>query len=427
LKYKIVTLGCKVNAFDSDTIKAALDNSGCKQADKEDKPDVYIINTCTVTSRAGMQSRQEIRKAVRLKEKNKNLKIIATGCYAQTEPYEIEKIKGVDIIIGNTDKHSIPNLIVKSEIFSDILIPTKSDRTREFLKIQDGCSAFCSYCIVPYARGASKSMEFETVIKSLKRLKENFFNEVVLTGIHLGCYGLDLTPKTSLYNLLKYISEKRPIHRIRISSVEPKEFYYEMIELISKSDVICDHFHIPLQSGDDEILKKMNRPYNSNYFEDLINSIKKLMPNAAIGVDVIAGFPQESENAFKNTYSLIEKLPISYLHVFPFSPRKNTPAEKFSGKVPSIEIKKRATKLRKLGVLKRALFYESQKGRTIEAVIESESKIKKGLFQARTSNYIPVLVKADAHMKGEIVNVRIEHIEKHTVFGKITNYIGENH
>ncbi len=415
-KYKIITLGCKVNRFESDAISASLDALDFKQSQKTEDLEIYIINTCAITGKASMQSRQEIRKALRLKEKNKNLKVIATGCFVQTEPYEIRNIEGIDIIVGNADKHNIPYLIAdnkeiliknifEEKEFAHIPITLKKTRQRQVLKIQDGCSCFCSYCIVPYARGASRSMKFDDVIEYIKKLDSLSFKEAVLTGINLGCYGEDLSPKTDLFSLLKYIDEKKLIHRVRLSSIEPDKLSSEIIKLVSESNTFCDHFHIPLQSGDDEILKKMKRPYTKNFFENLIMKIAQLMPNAAVGIDIMAGFPEESEKAFENTYSLIEKLPISYLHVFPFSPRKNTLAEKFKNKVASIEIKKRAKKLRMLGEEKKERFYESQKGRIIEAIIESE--FKKGMLKARTSNYLTALIKGDTDLVGKIVKVKM--------------------
>lgn len=420
-KFIATTLGCKVNQCESESIAKYLVLSGWLSAEDGTGADVCIINTCTVTGKASMQSRQAIRRAIR---SNPGAKIIVTGCYAETEPDELKKIKGVHHIIGQKEKHKI--LSIAQSCFSvdtplsynDELIDNNGfmrlpalhseSRTRVFLKIQDGCEAFCAYCIVPYARGKSRSMPLETVIESIKNIKKAGHREVVLSGIHIGKYGQDLSAKTTLFSLLNLLNTSNVIDRIRISSIEPNELVPELIRLTAKSDIICRHFHIPLQSGDNEILKKMRRPYTREFFKDLITKINNHIPDAAIGADILVGFPGETDEAFENTYSLIHELPVSYLHVFPFSPRKNTVAENLSGRVPADIIKSRCAVMRKLGSLKKASFYKKAVGADIDALIEEKRDPQSNLLKGLSSNYIPVLINGDDCTKNSIVKVNIK-------------------
>lgn len=430
--FRITTLGCKVNQYESDAIAQRLKDLGCVPASAEDPADLCIINTCAVTQKASMQSRQAVRQFIR---SNPQAQIVVTGCYAQTGPDELKKIDGVHHIIGHGDKHNIPDIVLSQEkglpspslIRSNILhehhfkqIPVTAfgNRTRPLLKIQDGCDTFCTYCIVPYARGRSRSMPLENVLKNIHCLKQAGFHEVVLTGVHLGAYGPDLSPKTSLTALLDHIRESNAMDRVRLSSIEPHELTQDIIELVAEAEIFCDHFHIPLQSGDDQILERMHRPYTSSLCKDLIVKINDHMPDAAIGVDILIGFPGETEKAFENTYSLIEKLPISYLHVFPFSPRPGTPAGKYSQKVQQKTIKARCEKMRQLGNEKKCVFYETIMGKTVEVLIESKRNKATGLLKGITSNYIPVHVVGEDDLFNTLVQVNIEKIIKNnTVFG----------
>ncbi|MCK5097584.1 MAG: MiaB/RimO family radical SAM methylthiotransferase, partial [Desulfobacteraceae bacterium] len=277
--------------------------------------------------------------------------------------------------------------------------------TRAYLKIQDGCNSYCSYCIIPYARGKSRSMQANEVITNLKNLYSKGFNEAILTGIHIGAWGLDLIKKSSLSDLLQKIMEKNDIPRIRISSIEPKELTDNIINLASDNTRLCDHFHIPLQSGDDEILKKMKRPYDTNFFKNLIEKINRQIPDASLGIDVIAGFPGETNDHFENTYSFIKDLKISYLHVFPYSPREGTKAFTFSEKVNSQEIKSRCSKLRKLSNKKKEVFENKMINKNFKAVIQTKRDKKTNLLKAITSNYLSVLIKGDDDIKGKIVDI----------------------
>ena len=435
-KFSITTLGCKVNQAESEAIAQDLLSSDWSAAADCDKAEVCIVNTCTVTQKASMQSRQAVRKAIRT---NPNARVIVTGCYAQTAPQEIRKIDGVDDVVDHDKKLSISRMIRKDgrqacenqvSSFGGIhqecrfqLMPTATSapRTRPFLKIQDGCDAFCTYCIVPYARGRSRSMPLENVLQSIGQLARAGFHEVVLTGIHLGAYGHDLTPATSLAELMERIENRKSIPRVRISSIEPFELTGEIIQHVAKSEIFCKHFHIPLQSGDDGILKKMQRPYSPQDFYELISSIHRLMPDAAIGVDTLIGFPGESEAAFDNTYKLIADLPVSYLHVFPFSSRPGTAADKLSNKLNPPVIKARCERIRKLGHQKRLKFYRRFIGKSLPVLIETRRDGSTGLLKGISSNYLPVLVDGDDNLQNKIVEVKIEKLEGDKLFGKISD------
>ena len=431
-KFIITTLGCKVNQYESDAIAQRLKNLGHVPADTDDPADLCIINTCTVTQKASMQSRQAVRQFIR---SNPQAQIVVTGCYAQTEPDELKKIAGVHRIIGHGDKHNLPDIVLAQEKslpapfmrrrnilherhFKQIPVTVFGSRTRPFLKIQDGCDTFCTYCIVPYARGRSRSMPLENALKNIHCLKQAGFHEVVLTGVHLGVYGLDLSPQTSLSALLDHIRQSNTMDRVRLSSIEPRELTQDIIKLVAETGNFCDHFHIPLQSGDDRILERMHRPYTSSFFRELIVKIKSQLPDAAIGVDILIGFPGETENAFENTYSLIETLPVTYLHVFPFSPRPGTPADKYSQKVPQQIIKARCEKMRRLGNEKKQAFYKKFTGKTVAVLIEGKRDKATGLLKGITSNYIPVHVVGKDDLFNTLVQVDIEKVKRNnTVFG----------
>lgn len=419
--FTITTLGCKVNQYESEAISTYLQQSGWQRINGGGA-DVGIVNTCTVTGKASMQSRQAIRHMVR---ENPGARIIVTGCYAQTGSGEIKQIKGVHEIVGHGDKHAIPARLVNQDSDSEHsslpypLFPDRDEcletqfkpfpvtvsgtRTRPFLKIQDGCNAFCTYCIVPYARGRSRSMPVEDVLMHLRQLVEDGYHEAVLTGIHLGCYGSDLIPETGLSCLLERIATEKIMERIRLSSIEPRELTDDIIQRVADSDCFCRHFHIPLQSGDNHILKRMHRPYDVQCFRERIFSIHEKMPDAAIGVDILIGFPGETDAAFKNTRNLIEELPVTYLHVFPFSPRKGTPAFSYPDAVATGVIKQRCSEMRALGKKKQMDFYEKQTGKAAMVLIEGKRDPVSGLLKGMTSNHITVLMDGGDHLKNSVV------------------------
>ena len=439
-RFTITTLGCKVNQYESEVIAQYLIGAGWSAARSGENADLFLINTCAVTQKASMQSRQAIRKAIR---SHPNACIVVTGCYAEVEPDEIKKINGVHYIIGHADKHKIPEIIIdgkenesptpefypltirhdikQEHKFQPTLVTGSSgNRTRPLLKIQDGCDNFCTYCIVPYARGRSRSMPLETVLANIKLLKMSGYREVVLSGIDLGRYGLDLVLPTTLSDLLKQINFLQPIDRVRLSSIEPNEITEDIISIVADSDIFCHHFHIPLQSGDDHILKRMHRHYSRSFFRDMVIRIHEMIPDAAIGVDTLIGFPGETEKAFENTYSLIEKLPVTYLHVFPFSGRKGTPANSYPDKVPSQVIKDRCLKMREMGNNKKMEFYKKLIGKKVQLLIEGTRSRSTGHLKGITSNYVPVFVSGKDNLKNHIVQARIDKVYgNEAVFGRL--------
>jgi threonylcarbamoyladenosine tRNA methylthiotransferase MtaB len=431
--FKISTLGCKVNQSESDAIARHLESFNWLPAGHNGKTEVTIINTCTVTQKAAMQSRQAVRRAIRA---HPNSRIVVTGCYAQTEPKAFEKINGVHYIIGNADKHRIGEILtagrnsavghtitINKEQSSDPLKPShtavSSNRTRPFLKIQDGCDAFCTYCIVPYARGPSRSLPVADVLEGIRALSVAGYHEIVLTGIHLGQYGCDLTPATSLSKLLDGIDHSDLIQRVRLSSIEPLELTDGLIQRVAGSPRFCRHLHIPLQSGDDRILKKMKRPYTVDIFRQRIAKIRDQMSDAAIGVDTLIGFPGETDAAFSNTYELIRELPLTYLHVFPFSARPGTPAARYPDKIPPDVIKERCEKMRCLGQIKRLQFYRSFIGKEVEILVESTRHAATGFLKGLSSNYLPVLIDADNDHINKLVTVKLTHQMDDSLMGTV--------
>ena len=447
MRFSIITLGCKVNQYESEALEQFLEDMGhipCdsrwiigKRLPESKTSDVCIVNTCAVTKKAAMQSRQVVRQAIR---SNPGALIVVTGCYAQIRPNEILEISGVHAVVGHCkkgdlfnyiralmeNKNSTPIVAVQNvhvtEFFQDMPVTPSGSRTRPFLKIQDGCNSFCTYCIVPYARGKSRSLPFQQVLEKVRELKNKGFHEIVLTGIHLGAYGQDLSPGTTLYDLLMRIRELSLIHRVRLSSIEPVELNNNIIDLSAEWQGLCPHFHIPLQSGDNSILKKMNRPYQREYFQDLVLNIREKVPHAAIGVDCLLGFPGETSDAFGNTYDLIRKLPVAYLHVFPFSPREGTPAWGYPGKISPREIKIRTRNMRLLGAEKKKHFYENFIGKRLEVVVEKRCNQDPGLLKTMSSNYIPVFIDGPDEVKNTIQSVTVTRIsEDSMVLGLLTN------
>jgi threonylcarbamoyladenosine tRNA methylthiotransferase MtaB len=418
--FKTITLGCRVNQFESDAVSSRLEDGGWVAATHNETPDIYIINTCAVTQKAAQQSRQAVRHAIRT---HPNARILVTGCYAQLEPDEIRRIPGVTEIIAQEEKFDIPKRFcdLTEDTLHRFLISSPQKRTRPSLKIQDGCDAFCTYCIVPYARGRNRSMPPDAVLENIRRLKNAGFHEVVLSGIHLGCYGLDIdTEQTRLIDLLSRIDRDGTIDRVRLSSIEPLELTEAVIGLVATSNHLCHHFHIPLQSGDDRILKQMHRPYSRDQFRTLILRIQERVPDAAIGVDVLIGFPGETDRAFQNTYTLIEELPVSYLHVFPYSPRKGTPASGYPDQVQADVKKERCRYMRKLGIQKKMTFYKRFLGKRINVLIETIHCHRPPILKGLTSNYIPVSVEGSVELQNKIISVKLVRLSgDHTVWGAI--------
>ncbi|WP_456384378.1 tRNA (N(6)-L-threonylcarbamoyladenosine(37)-C(2))-methylthiotransferase MtaB [Desulfolithobacter sp.] len=428
-KIAITTLGCKVNQYESSSFISGFEERGCDLVPFSSDADVYVINTCAVTGRAGQQSRQMIRRAMR---SNPNARLIITGCYAQICSREILDIVDRDVcIIGNGNKHLLVDAALAEEqsnlsmLMTDIStrkeichLPVRrmSGRTRAYLRIQDGCNNFCSYCIVPYTRGRSRSVAMDEVLRQARVFDEQGYRELVVTGINVGKYGLDLKKKNlSIYSLLDRLCREFPHIRIRLSSVEPTEVNDELLELFGHRNFM-PHLHIPLQSGDNEVLARMNRRYTAENFIQVIKRILGTVPHAAIGCDVLGGFPGETDRAAENTCNLLHNLPIAYLHVFPYSRRPGTLAARMENQVAKGIKDERVRRLRELDQLKRQEFYRNHLGRTVEVLVERRNK-KTGLLQGFSDNYIPVQLKGPGRLVRSVVTVRLDHLDDDHVHG----------
>jgi threonylcarbamoyladenosine tRNA methylthiotransferase MtaB len=412
-KVAFYTLGCKLNFSETSTIARNFVSEGFERVEFDEKADVYVINTCSVTDNADKRFKTIVKSALK---KNDEAFLIAVGCYAQLKPEELAAVDGVDLVLGATEKFNVTSYIndltknTHGEVHSceieeaDFYVGSYSigDRTRAFLKVQDGCDYKCTYCTIPLARGISRSDTLESVLKNAKEISEKGIKEIVLTGVNIGDYGKgefgNKKHEHTFLELVKDLDEVDGIHRLRISSIEPNLLKDETIDFVSKSNSFVPHFHIPLQSGSDELLKKMKRRYLSNTYSNRVTKIKKVMPNACIGVDVIVGFPGETDELFLETYNYLNEMDISYLHVFTYSERPNTKAVLMDGVIPKNVRAKRSKMLRGLSVKKRRSFYESQLGNILTVLFESENK--EGYIYGFTENY----VKVKAPWNPELVN-----------------------
>jgi threonylcarbamoyladenosine tRNA methylthiotransferase MtaB len=434
----VATLGCKVNQCESASFQSCFAEQGLTLIPIDKPADIYVINTCAVTAKAAAQSRQLIRRVQRV---NPLAKLVITGCYAQIEPQKIREITtGSVAIVGNASKHQIveaaltacrpdgdTTLYQADKYFNGMggmqeicPLPVKrfSGRTRAFMKVQDGCNNFCSYCIVPYARGRSRSLAPEKVLEQALLYQEEGHREIVLTGIHLGYYGLDLEPPGSLLGLMRKLIAATPQVRYRLSSLEPTEISRELLGLIKNADNLMPHLHIPLQSGADPILKKMNRGYSAEQFIEKVYLCRESMPTAAIGTDILVGFPGETVEYFMDTFELVSKLPLTYLHVFPYSRRPGTPAAKMTHQIPAKTKEERVAFLRKLDHKKRTAFYGSWIGSIHPVLVETE-KAADGLARGYTDNYIPVHFMAGPDKANRVVSVKLERVADRFVIGKL--------
>lgn len=412
-KVGFYTLGCKLNFSETSTIARSFKDEGFERVDFNDEADIYVINTCSVTENADKRFKTIVKQA---QKANPEAFIAAVGCYAQLKPQELADVNGVDLVLGATEKFKITDYLNDlskndfGEVHSceieeaDFYVGSYSigDRTRAFLKVQDGCDYKCTYCTIPLARGISRSDTLENVLKNAKEISERNIKEIVLTGVNIGDYGKgefgNKKHEHTFYELVQALDEVEGIERLRISSIEPNLLKNETIDFVAQSKTFVPHFHIPLQSGSNDMLKKMRRRYLRELYVDRVEQIKKVMPHACIGVDVIVGFPGETDEHFLETYNFLNELDISYLHVFTYSERENTVAATMDGVVPKKVRSKRSKMLRGLSVKKRRAFYESQIGTKRTVLFESENK--EGYIHGFTENY----VKVKAPWNPELVN-----------------------
>ena len=424
------TLGCKVNQYDTQAMREALTKDYRIVSSKEGA-DIYIINTCTVTDRADQKSRQQIRNIIR---KNPGAFVAVTGCYAQRKPFEIARIPGVDLILGSQEKNRITPFLtevknnLKPEIFVENIdsyskyvtrkVTSHHSHSRAFVKIQDGCQNYCSYCIIPYVRGQERSRPLKDILDEIEGLVRNGFKEIVFTGIRLGSWGQDLNGGVALAALLEKVSEIEGLKRIRLSSIGLRDLNEELIDRITRLPRVCPHLHIPLQSGADNILKAMNRPYTTFYYRDLIERIRDKLKGMAITTDVMVGFPGEKKEDFENTYDFAKKMKFAKVHVFRYSPRPGTLAVQLKGKVGEQEIKERSERLLGLSLKMQEEFSRLFLGKTLEVLVEKRRK--NNYLTGFTDNYIKVVFSGPAHLVNEIIKIKITQVEKGYVTGALT-------
>lgn len=424
------TLGCKVNQYETEAITELFEREGYEVVDFESMADVYVINTCTVTNLSDRKSRQMIRRA---KKNNENGIIVVAGCYAQTAPEEVSKIPGVNLIIGTKERSKIIEYIKEIEVgqqavnvvedimgaryFEQLNVDTYKERTRAFLKIQEGCSQFCSYCIIPYARGPIRSRKPEDVLEEVKRMAESGFKEIVLTGIHVASYGKDLKT-TSLLDIIQRVHLIDGIERIRLGSIEPTSITQEFVKAAKELHKLCPHYHISLQSGCDKTLKRMNRKYNSEEYRNGVNLLRQNIRDVSITTDVMVGFPGETEEEFNETYNFLKEINLTQMHIFKFSPRKGTPAAAYEDQVASEKKDYRSNLLITLSRENTINFNRRYIGKVVQVLIEQEVKDKKGFVEGITPNYMRVLCDGSGNLKGEIMNVEILGIEEDYCIGK---------
>lgn len=409
MKISLLSLGCKVNQAEMADLESSLKGKGAEIVGLSDKPDICVINTCTVTAKSDYQSRQLIRRAAR-----SSAWVMVTGCYSELHKESIKAMEGVEEVISNADKSNIINMI-RPDIKSSPLIPATS-RSRYFLKVQDGCDRYCSYCVIPLARGKPRSVEPERAISEVKRAVSEGYKEVVLTGIHLGLYGADVG--MTLVGLLERIITETAVKRLRLSSLEINEIDERLLALF-ETGRICRHLHVPLQSGDDGILKAMKRGYDSGHFYNKIMQVMEVLGDIALGTDVIAGFPGEGEKEFENTLNLLNSLPFTYIHSFPYSPRPGTWAANLKETVPAGEKKKRVTLLKGLSERKRDAYMHAQIGKSLDALAEQQRP--DGTYLGTSSNYLKVRFAAGHCPRRSVVSVRVVGVQEGCLLGERIN------
>ncbi|RUA36612.1 MAG: tRNA (N(6)-L-threonylcarbamoyladenosine(37)-C(2))-methylthiotransferase MtaB [Bacteroidetes bacterium] len=419
-KVAFYTLGCKLNFSETSSISRMFEDRGYEKVDFQANPDIFIINTCSVTENADKKCKKVVKEAKKI---NPDAFVTIIGCYAQLKPKEISEIKGVDAVLGAAEKFQLIDKLDgftkkdKPQVLASDIKEAKSfnnafsinDRTRTFLKVQDGCNYHCAFCTIPLARGKSRSDTIENILKSAKQIASEDVKEIVLTGVNTGDFGIqDGKRKERFVDLVKELDNVEGIERFRISSIEPNLLTNEIIEFVSQSKRFVPHFHVPLQSGSNKILRKMRRRYLRELYEDRVVKIKQLMPQCCIGVDVIVGFPGETDEDFLDTYHFLKELPVSYLHVFTYSERPNTDADEMDEVVPMKVRNERSKMLRSLSEKKKRAFYEENLGR--EEVVLFEKDIHDGLMEGFTDNYVRVVAKYDPILINELKKVKLSNL-----------------
>jgi len=435
-KIAIQTLGCRANQLESSIIADKFREYSWEIVGFNDKADIYVINTCTVTGKSDSSSRYFVRKA---RKTNPQAKIILAGCYAQVAAEEVACLKDIDLVLGNTEKLDLADLLVKEDIlgrkngkiyvsdimkeekFRDKTVLSASGRVRANIKIQDGCNYRCSYCIIPYARGKSRSSELNTVIHQAEEVVKKGFNEIVLSGIHLGQWGLDLEPQNRLLDLLKEIEKIHGLHRYRLSSLDPMEFSDDLVNFLADSEKFCRHLHISLQSGNNKILKAMRRRYTVESYSELINTLVEKIPFINIGSDIIVGFPGETEEYFQETYNNLKNLPINYIHIFSYSKRKGTPAAEMPDQVSERAKKQRNTVLKLLAAEKNLKFRQKMQGEEFEVIVENSRDKKTDLLKGMTDNFVSVFLDGSDELQNRLVKVRITSVDERNTAGVLLN------
>jgi threonylcarbamoyladenosine tRNA methylthiotransferase MtaB len=433
------TLGCKVNFYDTEAIWQLFKNNGYEQVDFEQTADVYVINTCTVTNTGDKKSRQIIRRAVR---RNPDAIVAVTGCYAQTSPAEVAAIPGVDLVIGNQDRDKIIPFvqqiqderrpinavrnIMKTREFEEMDVPDFADRTRAFLKIQEGCNNFCTFCIIPWSRGLMRSRKPESVLQQARQLVQAGYHEIILTGIHTGGYGEDLD-NYSLAQLLRDLDGVEGLDRIRISSIEASQITDDVIEVLRSSDKMCRHLHIPLQAGDDTVLKRMRRKYTTEEFASKIEKLHEIMPDVAITTDIIVGFPGETEEMFLNGFRFMERMKFSEMHVFPYSKRTGTPAARMEDQVDEEEKNRRVHELIDLSERFQLEYASKWVGKVLEVIPERDYKGApgEGWINGHSDNYLNVVFQGSEELIGSLCKVRIDEAGVNECRGMLVGVVGK--
>lgn len=427
-KVAFYTLGCKVNQYETEAMLELFEKEGYEKAETEDYADVYVINTCTVTHMSDRKSRQYIR---RMKKKNPDAIIAVVGCYSQVSPEEILSIDEVNLVMGTNDRKKIVEEvkkidasrkvstvddIMKVKAFEEIEINKTNGKTRAFMKIQDGCDRYCSYCIIPYARGRVRSRDLESIVKEVENLASNGYKEVVLTGIHVASYGKDIKDSDiKLLDVIKQINDIEGIERIRLSSVEPILFTDEFVEAVSTMDKVCPHYHLSLQSGCDETLKRMKRRYTTEEYKAIVDRLRATVPNVSITTDVIVGFPGETNEEFDKTYEFLKDIELTHMHVFKYSPRKGTPAATMENQVDPSTKHDRSEKLLQLNEENFNKF--GQKMLDKEFNVLFEQKVGDNKYEGLTENYVKVIVESDNDISEQILKVKIKDVKNEFLEG----------